>query len=84
MNNYNMIFWRSAGERAIRTFAQSLLASIGLGQTIFNLDWLNALELSLGATLLSLLTSVINSGITNSSAPGTTEIPTQLVKGPVA
>lgn len=80
MSIYGSVFWKSAGERAIRTFAQTLLASFTLGGTVFHLDWLNALDITVGATLLSVLTSVVNAGITNSPAPSLTEVPTSLVK----
>lgn len=57
-------FWKAAGERAIRTLAQSLL-SLWLAGDVFNVlnvDWLNALGVSLGAALISVLMSLVPTG----------------------
>ena len=52
-------FWKLAGERAIKTVAQSALAFIGSGTVgLFELNWPNLLSVALGAGLLSILTSV--------------------------
>lgn len=54
-------FWKAAGERAIRTVAQTLLALwAGAGPLdAFHIAWTDAVGVSLGAALLSLLTSVV-------------------------
>lgn len=52
-------FWTYAGERAIKTFAQTAVAYFGAGSVgLFSIDWVAFLSVSLGAALLSLLTSV--------------------------
>jgi len=54
-------FWRAAGERAVRTVAQTLLALWLVGDLAFNaltVDWGEALGVGLGAGILSLLTSL--------------------------
>jgi hypothetical protein len=52
-------FWKMAGERAIKTVAQSALAFIGSGSVgLFDLNWPNLLSVALGAGLLSILTSI--------------------------
>jgi len=52
-------FWKMAGERAIKTVAQSALAFIGSGTVgLFDLNWPNLLSVALGAGLLSILTSI--------------------------
>lgn len=50
---------KAAGVRAVRTFAQSVLSMITVGQTIMEVNWMNVLSVSSVATLLSLLTSII-------------------------
>lgn len=50
---------KAAGIRAARTFAQSILSMVTVGQTIMEVNWVNVLSVSSVATLLSLLTSII-------------------------
>mgnify|MGYP000173821378 CR=1 FL=1 len=57
-------FWRAAAERAVRTFAQALIAVLGVGATsVLDVDWPGALSAAALAALLSLLTSVASSGV---------------------
>lgn len=49
-----------ATERAVKTFAQTALATIGVGAVgIFEVDWVNVLSVSGLALVMSLLTSVL-------------------------
>jgi hypothetical protein len=53
-------FWTYAGERAIKTLAQSAVAFLGGGTVgLFTIDWYSLTSVSLGAAFLSLLTSII-------------------------
>lgn len=53
-------FWTYAGERAIKTVAQSALAFLGTGTVgLFTIDWFSLGSVSLGAGLLSILTSIV-------------------------
>ena len=55
----NTISWiRAAGIRAIKTFAQTMLATIGTTAVIEAVDWKVVLSASLLAALLSVLTSI--------------------------
>lgn len=52
-------FWNYAGERAIKTVAQAAIAYIGSGTVgLFEIDWAGMASVSLGAGLLSVLTSI--------------------------
>jgi hypothetical protein len=53
-------FWASAGERAIKTVAQTALALLGTSQlvSVVNVDWAEIGGVSVLAGILSLLTSI--------------------------
>jgi len=58
---FNLLFWQYAGERAIKTVAQAALAFLGTGTIgLFEIDWAGITSVSLGAGLLSILTSIIS------------------------
>jgi|TARA_R110000803_G_scaffold12165_2_gene35439 hypothetical protein len=53
-------FWSYSGERALKTVAQAAIAFLGTGTIgLFEIDWASVASVSLGAGLLSLLTSII-------------------------
>lgn len=57
---FSVDFWRYAGERAIKTFAQSAIAFLGTGVIgFFAIDWMSLLSVALGSAFLSVLTSVV-------------------------
>lgn len=64
MSTYSAPFWAGLGERALKTFAQSLAASLAVGTGLLDIDWLGALGIAGTATLLSVLTSIANPGFT--------------------
>lgn len=52
-------FWTYAGERAIKTVAQTATAFLGTGVIgIMQIDWQGIISVSLGAGLISILTSI--------------------------
>jgi hypothetical protein len=58
-------FWIDASERALKTFAQTFLAMIA-SVTVFDAlkaDWQTLLGVSLGAAVLSYLTSIVSAEI---------------------
>jgi len=56
---FSLEFWSYAGERAIKTVAQSAIAVLGTGSIgLFAIDWVSLASVSFGAGLLSILTSV--------------------------
>ena len=59
MNKEKFILWiKAAGVRAIKTVAQTAVATIGTAAAMGNVDWLLVGSASLLAGILSLLTSV--------------------------
>lgn len=67
MKLFSKEFLIYAGERSVKTFFQSLTAMFGGQQLqVFDIDWVAALGVSLGAALLSIATSVVtNSKLTS-------------------
>jgi len=57
--NWNWKEWfKAAGIRAIKTFAQTMIGTIAVGAAFNEVDWLRALSVSGVACVLSLLTSL--------------------------
>ena len=51
-------WWKAAGIRAVKTVAQTAVATIGVSATMNDVDWLLVGSASLLSGILSLLTSV--------------------------
>ncbi len=51
-------WWKAAGIRAVKTCAQTAVATIGTGALLSEVDWLAVASASVLAGVLSLLTSV--------------------------
>lgn len=58
-------FWKDLGERAIKTFAQTLLAVLAVGVPVWEMEWVSALGIAAGATVLSVLTSIASASTGN-------------------
>ena len=52
-------FWKNAGFRALRTFCQVAIATIGTTALIQEVNWLVVLSTSSLAAILSILTSIV-------------------------
>ena len=52
------IWWKCAGIRALKTFCQTAIASIGTSATIGEVNWLIVGSTSLLSAILSILTSL--------------------------
>ena len=51
-------FWKAAGIRAIRTFCQTAVATIGTSMAISDVNWIMVGSTSLLSGILSILTSI--------------------------
>jgi len=80
VSTYSAPFWAGLGERALKTFAQSLAASLAVGTGLLDVDWLGALGIAGTATLLSVLTSIANPGFTQGTPEVETTVQTQVVE----
>ena len=58
MKKSTKTWFKAAGIRAIKTFAQTAAALIGVGATLGSVDWIMVISTSVTAAILSLLTSV--------------------------
>lgn len=58
MRKQSKLWWKAAGVRALRTVAQTAVATIGTGAMLHQVDWLMVGSAALLAGVLSLLTSV--------------------------
>lgn len=58
MSNYAKKWWKAAGVRAIKTCAQTAVATIGTGAFLSEVNWVAVASASMLAGVLSLLTSV--------------------------
>lgn len=66
---FTKLFFKDTAERAVKTFAQSMVAVMTVGATgVLDVDWVNALSVSLLATLVSVLTSIGSGTVGDQSA----------------
>jgi len=60
---FTITFWKDAGERALRTAAQALIALWATGVTgILDVDWAQAGSVAVFASVMSVLMSVAATG----------------------
>lgn len=68
-------FWKDAGERAAKTFAQALVAVFAVGQvSVLNVDWKTALATAGTAVVVSFLTSIVSGATTPEGEPKTASL----------
>ena len=68
---YGKDFWVASSERAVKTFAQSLLA-LFVGDSalnVVNISWEHGLVVAATATLVSFLTSVVSAQVGPAGSP---------------
>lgn len=56
--NMNKYWWKAAGIRAVRTFFQTFVATIGTAVVIEDVNWVMVISASALASVLSLATSL--------------------------
>lgn len=54
----NKTWWKAAGVRALKTFCQTAVSMLTVGQAFIDVDWINVLSVSGVAAVISLLTSI--------------------------
>ena len=57
------LFWIAVTERAVKTFAQALVALFVAGVTVLSIDWQQALAVAGTAAVVSVLTSVASANL---------------------
>ena len=64
MSYFSRAFLAAAGERAVKTFAQTLAALLAAnGSGVLDVDWLGGLSVAASAAVVSLLSSVASGGV---------------------
>lgn len=58
MSNKVKNWIKAAGIRAIKTFAQTAVSMITIGQAVIDVNWINVLSISSVAALISIFTSI--------------------------
>jgi len=66
---WTRIFWIDAADRAARTFAQALLATITIGDAVYSVDWKAGRGIAVPAAIASILTSIATSKVGASGTP---------------
>lgn len=54
----NKKWWKAAGVRALKTFAQTAVAMITVGSAVTDVNWIAVLSVSATAAVASMLTSI--------------------------
>jgi hypothetical protein len=71
---YNKKFLEDLAERAIKTFAQTFLALVGSDMAgIFTIATVDTLKVSLGAAVLSVLSSIASTQVGDSNSASATK-----------
>lgn len=83
MSIWSGAFWKATTERALRTFAQALLAVLGaegiqtVTQGVLDVDWIQALSVAALAAVIAVLTCAATGLVPGNDGPGLTETPTE-------
>lgn len=56
--NKNKLWLKAAGIRALKTFSQTVVSMITVGQAVMEINWLNVLSVSTVAAIISIFTSL--------------------------
>ena len=58
MSDKTKLWLKSAGIRAAKTFAQTAVSMLTVGQAVIDVNWINVLSISAVSAVISILTSV--------------------------
>lgn len=58
IQNNTFEWMKCAGVRAVKTFAQTFISMVVIGQAVSDVDWKKVLSVSLVAAVISIMTSV--------------------------
>lgn len=67
------LWWKAAGVRAVKTIAQTCIATIGASALLSDVNWITVLSTAVLAGVLSLLTSVAGLPEVKQEAPSDNE-----------
>lgn len=82
---FTVVFWRAAGERAVRSFAGSVLSTWVVAGQVFDVrgvDWGLVLGVGGGAAAVSLLLSLVATKVGSSESPSFVADPAAADKPP--
>lgn len=51
-------WFKAAGVRAIKTFAQTAVSMLTVGQAVIDVNWINVVSISAVSAVISILTSI--------------------------
>lgn len=72
---WTMSFWKAAGERAVKTAAQTALVVLGMDRLdVLTTDWAGVASVAAGGAILSVLTSIASDAATGGGPSLTTEV----------
>ena len=54
----NKLWWKAAGIRALKTFCQTAVSMLTVGQALLDINWVHILSVSSVAAIISILTSI--------------------------
>jgi hypothetical protein len=67
---FTLIFWKATAERAVKSFAQALAATLGAGGiALQDVNWVLALSVAGMTALLSVLTSLSSVNVGDAGTP---------------
>lgn len=68
-------FWLDLVERALKTFAQALLAVLTVGVPIWEINWAEGVGIAATAAVISALTSIVSTGKGNPATASLVDVP---------
>ena len=54
----NKTWWKAAGIRSLKTFCQTAISLLTVGQAMIDINWINVISVSVVSAIVSILTSI--------------------------